>query len=72
MGFDDDGVGGGVSGDNGLGRLAKAAGEATLVDEGPDVASSEGASSKRLLHGVGDIGFTVENDETLKFLQLVF
>lgn len=54
MGFDDDRVGGGVSGDNGLGRLAKTASEATLVDEGPDVASSEGAGSKRLFHGVGD------------------
>ena len=43
VGLDDEVVGGGVAGDDGLGGLAQAAGEAGLVAEGADEASAEGA-----------------------------
>jgi hypothetical protein len=72
MRLDDDSVGGGVSSDNGLRGLAEAAGEATLVNECSDVASSESASAKCLLDALGNVSFTVQNDEALKFLQLIF
>ena len=72
MGLDDDGVGGGVSGDNGLRGLTETASEATLVNECSDVSSSEGARSECLFHCVGNVGFTVQCDEPLKFVQLVF
>ena len=72
MRLDDDSVGGGISSDNGLSGLAETASEATLVNECSDVASAESASAKCLLDTLGNVSFTVQNDETLKFLQLIF
>lgn len=72
MGLDDDGVGGGVSSDDGLRGLAEAASEATLVNECSDVSSSEGTRDECHFHCVGNVGFTVQSDEALEFLQLVF
>jgi hypothetical protein len=68
MRLDDDGVGGGVSSDNGLNGLAEPASEATLINECSDVASAESTRSECLFHCVGNVRFTVQSDEALKFL----
>jgi hypothetical protein len=68
--LDDDLVGRGVAGDNRLGRLTEAAGEAALVDEGADEADAEGTSGERALHSLGHVGLTVEGDEALELLDL--
>ena len=46
VGLDVEFVGGGIAGDDGLGRLGEAAGEAGLVDEGADVSGAEGARGR--------------------------
>ena len=49
-------VGGGVAGDDGLGRLGQAAGEAGLVAQGADVAGAEGLVGDGLHDGGADLG----------------
>jgi hypothetical protein len=61
--IDDDIVGGGIAGADGLDWLAKAAGEAGLVAEGADVAGAEAALEKRLGERLADLGLAVEVDE---------
>src|SRR5258706_12197598 len=72
VGLDDDFVGRGVAGNDGLGWLAETARKAALIDECPDVADAEGASGERALHAVGDVGLAVERDEPLKLLDFAF
>jgi hypothetical protein len=72
MGLDDDFVGGGVAGDDGLGGLAEAAGEAALVDQGSDVADAEGASREISLHSLGEVGGSVEVEQATDPLNLAF
>src|SRR5579863_40226 len=71
MGLDDEGVGGRVSGDDGLGRLAETAGEAGLIDEGAHVARAERLVPERLRHGLRDLGLAVALDEAMEHADLV-
>src|SRR6516164_3333248 len=71
MGLDDECVGGRVSGDDGLGGLTQAAGEAGLVNQGAYVASAEGLVRERLRHGLGDFGFAIALDEAQEHAHFV-
>ena len=72
MWLDDDPVGHGVTGYYGLRRLAESSGEARLIDESPDIAGAEGASSQGCGHSPRDLGFAVPIDEAHELLDLVF
>lgn len=72
MRLDVERVGGGISGDDGLGRLTEAAGEARLVDEGADVVGTEGAGGEGASDAVGDFGFAVAIDEAHELADFAF
>ena len=72
MGLDDDFVGGGVAGDDGLGGLAETASEAALVDQGSDVPDAEGAGGESALHALGEVGGSVEVEQAPELLDFAF
>src|SRR5919201_348453 len=63
-------VGGMVAGDDGLGRLALAAGEAGLVAQRAHVPSAEAALDDGVGDGGGDVGLAVHVDQAKELLEL--
>src|SRR5215831_2964550 len=70
--LDDDFVGHGVAGEDGLRWLAEAAGEAALVNQGSDIPSAKGACSESPLHAFGEVGRAVELQQSTELLDLAF
>src|SRR5262245_29571551 len=70
MRFDIERVGGRVARDDGLGGLAEAASEASLVDAGADVMRTEGAHDEGTLDPLDDVVDAVAIDEPTKLVDL--
>lgn len=71
MRFDDDVVGGGIAGDDGLGRFGQTARETGLVAQGAHVACAEGLLGEGLADGGADVGGAVAVDEAEQLVDLV-
>jgi hypothetical protein len=71
VGLDVEVVGGGIAGDDRLGRLAEAAREAGLIAEGANKARTEGALGDGGGDGAGDLGQSIEVDEAKELVVLV-